>query len=191
MGLHPLPDPRSSNAAESWHCLQLYDSDAFLVTTVSHFIAKGLQAGEGLVVIATEAHREVLERQLREDGLEFDQARRSGQYVYLDANETLARFMVSGWPDLERFDEVIGETVAKVTAGYPRIRVFGEMVALLWAAGKQNAAICLERARERIGKDVWVPYPLCISHRCFQWPSPARAVPRGLLGALACAACRE
>ncbi len=67
MGSQPLPDPPSSNAAESWHCLQLYENDAFLVTTVSHFIAKGLQAGEGLVVIATEAHREVLERQLRED----------------------------------------------------------------------------------------------------------------------------
>ena len=151
MRSQPLPDPPPGNAPGSWHCLQLYESDAFLVKTVSHFIAKGLQAGEGLVVIATEAHREVLERQLIEDVVEFDQARRSGQYVHLDANETLARFMVAGWPDLERLDEVIGETLAKVTAaGYPRVRVFGEMVALLWAAGNQTAAMCLERALERI-----------------------------------------
>ena len=191
MGLHPLPDPPPSNAPRPWHCLQLYESDAFLAKTVSHFIAKGLQAGEGVVVIATEAHREVLERQLMKDGVEFDQARTSGQYVYLDANETLARFMVSGWPDLERYDEVIGEIVAKVTARYPRIRVFGEMVALLWAAGQTKRCHLSRRARERIGEDLWVPYPLCLSDRRFQWPIPAQAVPRGLLGALACAACGD
>jgi two-component system, LuxR family, sensor kinase FixL len=146
MRSQPLPEPPPGNALGSWHCLQLYENDAFLVKTVSHFIAKGLQAGEGLVVIATEAHREALERQLTEDVVEFDQARRCGQYVHLDANETLTRFMVAGSADLERLDEVIGETLAKVTAaGYPRVRVFGEMVSLLWAAGNQTAAMCLEQ----------------------------------------------
>ena len=101
MRSQPLPEPPPSNAPGSWHCLQLYENDAFLVKTVSHFIAKGLQAGEGLVVIATEAHREALERQLTEDVVEFDQARRCGQYVHLDANETLTRFMVAGSADLE------------------------------------------------------------------------------------------
>jgi PAS domain S-box-containing protein len=176
MGSHPLRDPPSSNAPESWHCLQLYESDAFLVKTVGHFIAKGLQAGEGLVVIATEAHREAFERQLREDGLEFDQARRSGQYVYLDANETLARFMVSGWPDLERFDEVIGETLAKVIAeGYLRVRVFGEMVALLWAAGKQTAAICLEEHGNALARTYG--FPILCAYPIGAFSGPAQREP--------------
>ena len=175
MGSHPLPDPPSSNAPGPWHCLQLYESDAFFVTTVSHFIAKGLQAGEGVVVIATDAHREVLERQLREDGLEFDQARRSGQYVYLDANETLARFMVNGWPDLERYDEVIGEIVAKVTARYPRIRVFGEMVALLWAAGKQNAAIYLDEHVNELAKTYG--FPILCAYPIGAFSGPAQREP--------------
>ena len=176
MRSHPLPDPPSSNAPESWHCLQLYENDAFLVKTVSHFIAKGLQAGEGLVVIATEAHREVLERQLMEDVVEFDQARRCGQYVYLDANETLARFMVNGWPDLARFDEVIGETLAKVTAaGYPRVRVFGEMAALLWAAGKQNAAICLEQRGNELAKTNG--FPILCAYPIGTFSGPAQREP--------------
>src|SRR5262245_59028179 len=95
-GSQPLPDPSSNNSAGFWHCVQLYESDAFLVKTVCHFIAQGLQAGEGVVVIATQADHEVFERQLSEEGLEPDQARRCGQCVYLDAYKTLALFMVNG-----------------------------------------------------------------------------------------------
>jgi two-component system, LuxR family, sensor kinase FixL len=144
-GSHFLPDPNSNNAAEFWHCLQLYENDASLANAVVHFIDQGLKAGEALIVIATKAHREVFEEQLRVQGLDVDQARKLGQYVPLDADETLARFLVNGWPDLGRFNEVLGGTLRRVTAaGYPRVRVFGEMVALLWAAGQQGAAICIE-----------------------------------------------
>ena len=117
-----------------------------------------------------------LREQLREDGLEFDQARRSGQYLYLDANETLARFMVNGWPDLARFDEVIGEALAKVTAeGYPRVRVFGEMVALLWAAGKQNAAICLEQHGNELAKTYG--FPILCAYPIGAFSGPAQREP--------------
>ncbi|HEU0006311.1 MAG TPA: PAS domain-containing protein, partial [Terriglobia bacterium] len=140
-----LPDPTSNNAAEFWHCLQLYENDVSLTNAVAHFIGQGLKAGEALVVIATEGHCRVFEDQLREHGLDVDQAHELGQYVPMDAGETLARFMVNGWPDVARFNEVLGGTIRKVTAaGYPRVRVFGEMVALLWAAGQQGAAIRIE-----------------------------------------------
>jgi PAS domain S-box-containing protein len=140
-----LPDPTSNNAAEFWHCLQLYESDACLANAVASFIGQGLNAGEALIVIATGAHREVFEEQLRKQGLDVDQVRKHEQYVPMDAGETLARFMVDGWPDLRLFNEVLGGTIRRVTeAGYPRVRVFGEMVALLWTAGQQDAAIRIE-----------------------------------------------
>jgi two-component system, LuxR family, sensor kinase FixL len=140
-----LPDPTSNNAAEFWHCLQLYENDAGFANAVAHFIGQGLNAGEGLIVIATAGHSEFFEEQLTEQGLDVDQARKRGQYVPMDAGETLAKFMVDGWPDLGRFNEVLGGTIQRVTAaGYPRVRVFGEMVALLWTAGQQGAAIRIE-----------------------------------------------
>jgi len=140
-----LPDPTSNNAAGFWHCVQLYERDAFLVNAVTHFIAQGLQAGEGAIVIGCEAHREGFEKELKERGLDVVQARKRGQYLPLDAAETLVRFMVGGWPDFGQLNEVIAGAIEKIkTAGYPRVRVFGEMVALLWAAGEQAAAIRLE-----------------------------------------------
>jgi PAS domain S-box-containing protein len=72
-----------------------------------------------------------------------------GRYLALDAAETLAKFMITGQPDQERFTSVIGEVVerARKAAGHERARVaaFGEMVALLWAEGKRDAAIRLEQ----------------------------------------------
>jgi hypothetical protein len=57
--------------------------------------------------------------------------------------------MISGQADRERFTSVIGEVVerARKAAGREgaRVAAFGEMVALLWAEGKGEAAIGLEQ----------------------------------------------
>src|SRR5688572_11020361 len=86
-----LPEPPSWSLARFWHCVQFYESDESLANSVSHFIHQGLNAGEGIVVIATEGHREIFERQLKETGVDVDQASERGQYVPLDAKETLPK----------------------------------------------------------------------------------------------------
>ena len=74
---------------------------------------------------------------------------RQGRYVALDAAETLSLFTLEGWPEPRRFADCLGEvlTHARVAAGNPHstVSVFGEMVALLWAEGKFEAAL---RARK-------------------------------------------
>jgi signal transduction histidine kinase len=68
--------------------------------------------------------------------------------VAVDAAETLAKFMLDGWPDAARFAEVAGgliERVRTVSGGEARrVAAFGEMVALLWIEGNADAAIRLE-----------------------------------------------
>jgi hypothetical protein len=108
-----LPDPPSWNPARFWHCVQFYESDESLANSVRHFIQKGLKAGEGAVVIATESHHEVFEKQLRETGVDVDQARERGQYVSFDAKETLPKLMVDGKLDPGRFNEVIGSRLRR------------------------------------------------------------------------------
>jgi PAS domain S-box-containing protein len=175
-GLQFLPDPTSNNAAEFWHCVQLYENDASLADAVSHFIGQGLKAGEALIVIATKGHCEVFEEQLRVQGLDVDQARKLGQYVALDAAETLTRFMVDGWPDLGRFNEVLGGTIRRVTAaGYPRVRVFGEMVALLWAAGQQEAAIRIEELGTDLARTHG--FPILCAYSIDSFSNPAQREP--------------
>ncbi len=131
------------------HVVQFYGEDEFLVDELSRFIGSALVAGDGAIVIATLTHRKRLEQKLKERGLDTTRAIKKGRYVILDAAETLSKFMQDGLPDVTRFSEVIGSTIARVSAAaegeQPHISAFGEMVALLWADGKVEAAIQLEQ----------------------------------------------
>ncbi|HJU54383.1 MAG TPA: ATP-binding protein [Pyrinomonadaceae bacterium] len=127
------------------HFVQFYEADEFLLNSLSGFIGAGLSAGEGCVVVAGKAHREGLDERLRASGLGLTDARAKGQYVSLDAAETLATFMVDGRPEPERFNEVVGRLVSQVArAGRGRARVFGDMVAHLCGEGRHAAAVSLE-----------------------------------------------
>jgi len=126
------------------HVVLVYEAEAHLIDTVRRFVGAGLTAGEAAIIIATPPHREQLEARLRAQGIDLATAYGQGQYVALDAAETLAQCMVDGWPDAQRFADVVGGLIARVGSQYPRVRAFGEMVALLWAAGHSDAALQLE-----------------------------------------------
>lgn len=129
---------------EHQHCVQFYESEEFLLSLLTDFIGTGLKMGDGCIVVATHAHREALDEQLALKGLDVEGARSSGQYVALDAVETLSMFTVGGKQDPVLFKEVIGNIINGARSGRPSVRVYGEMVALLWAEGKHGEAISLE-----------------------------------------------
>ncbi len=83
----------------SEHFVQFYETDTFLVNSVSAFIGVDLRAGDACIVLASKTHRESLEERLQEDGLEVAAARVRGQYVSIDAAATLAKFMIDGLPE--------------------------------------------------------------------------------------------
>jgi signal transduction histidine kinase/ActR/RegA family two-component response regulator len=126
------------------HFVQFYEADGFLLNSLSGFIGRAIHADDGAVVVATEAHRNGLDELLQANGLDVTTAKSRGQYVSLDAAETLSKFMVDGAPEPGRFNEFMGGVIASVTDGRTRISAFGEMVALLWAEGNHPAAIRLE-----------------------------------------------
>ena len=131
------------------HLVHFYEADTVLLDALSAYIGAGLRAGEAGIVIATPAHRAELEARLQAQGLDMEGARATGQYVALDAADTLARILVDGrlgdgQVDAMRFAAVVGGLIASAAEGRPRVRAFGEMVALLVAAGKPSAALALE-----------------------------------------------
>jgi PAS domain S-box-containing protein len=150
------------------HVVQFYEGDTFLVTEVTRFVGTALGAGDCAVVIATEAHREAIAKRLAANGLNTGVAIKQGRFISLDAAETLAKFMIAGEPDVERFTTVIGDVIerAKRATGRQEARVaaFGEMVALLWAEGKKEAAIRLEQIWNSLAKthafSLYCAYPI-------------------------------
>lgn len=147
-----LPFLEWGSKLRSGHFVQFYEDDAFLVKSVAAFISEGIQNGGGGIIIATKAHRVELQRHFQARGIDLEADLVSGQLVFLDAEEMLAKLMVDGSPDKNVFQSVIGNVVAKVGAGRDGLRAFGEMVALLWRDGKQSAAIQLERLWNDLSK---------------------------------------
>ena len=146
------------------HVVQFSEDDASLINAVSAFISAGLRAGDACIILATESHRESLEHRLQADGLDVASARAVGAYISLDAAATLAHFLVDGQPEPARFTEAIGPLIEQAAQGSRRVRIFGEMVALLWAQGNRTAAIRLEELWNELGQaqsfSLFCAYPM-------------------------------
>jgi len=126
------------------HLVQIYDNSAVFMDSLEGFVAGGLRAGDGVVVIAMPAHLYALEQLLSACGFDLDRARACDQYIDLEAEETLARFMRDGWPDEKLFTWLVADLLARAGKGGRRVRAFGEMVAVLWAKGQNGATVRLE-----------------------------------------------
>ncbi len=130
--------------SEFEHFVQFCETDAYLVQSVSKFISTGLMEGDATIIVATQAHREGIEESLQAEGLTLAAARARGKYMALDAATTLPQIMVGDAIDPVRFNKVIGALIKQAAKGSRNVRVFGELVALLWAEGNRAAAIQLE-----------------------------------------------
>ena len=134
--------------------MEFYAYDAQITGRVASFVAPAFDTGEAVIIIATKEHRAALEQELATRGLDVASARRTGTYLALDAAETLAKLLDDGMPSASRFATVIGGVIAEALArGATHVRAYGEMVALLWLAGRPDAAIALEHLWNELGRE--------------------------------------
>ena len=78
--------------------------------------------------------------------MDVDELRRSHDLLLLDAKETLASFMMDGQPDAGRFKDQMCQVIQRVCRDRDdcTVRIFGQMVDVLWQDGERDAAIRLE-----------------------------------------------
>jgi signal transduction histidine kinase/ActR/RegA family two-component response regulator len=153
-----------SAMSDSDHFVQFYEADTFLLNSISGFIGAGLSAGDAGIIVATKARRDGVEKYLQSYGLDTAAASARGQYVSMDAAETLSLFMMDGAPEPQRFADIVGGIITRAAEGRQRVRIFGEMVALLCEEGNYPAAIHLEKLwndlRERHAFSLFCAYPM-------------------------------
>jgi hypothetical protein len=118
------------------HIVQTWQDEGFLGETVAEYIGSGLRGGDAGLIVATPAHADLFKRNLR--------AARAGgpdsQLRFLDAEDTLGKFMQSGMPDWNSFHQVVGGLIAEIRLQYPAVRVYGEMVDVLASATRRSAS---------------------------------------------------
>ncbi len=134
------------------HVVHFYDDDSSLIGAVTGFLGARLAARGAAVVIATDEHSQALRRSLSEAGIDVAAAESRGRYVELDADETLALFADEEGLDPDRFADVIGAALDRVSLAGQPVAAFGEMVSILWGAGKPEQAVELERLWDRLAK---------------------------------------
>jgi hypothetical protein len=152
----------------------MYGSDTRpLARNVAQYLLQGAERGDALLILAGKDHCNEFLCELEALGADPHDLIRSGQLVTLDAEETLASFMVDGTPDDELFDSNVGNVVRELRkrSDSGDIRAYGEMVGVLWSAGSFSAAMVLEhmwnRLLESTAFDLFCAYPIDIFGRNF------------------------
>jgi hypothetical protein len=138
---------------EHQHAVQFYDSDErALNANVVRYLAEGYRNGSSLCVLATPPHCVAFIAALQALGIDAQRAIDDGQFVCLDAEETLRSFMMHGYPDALLFGETVGAVVSACMerAQGRGLRAYGEMVDLLWRAGKTAGAVRLEQLWDQL-----------------------------------------
>jgi hypothetical protein len=127
------------------HLVQIYENDDILLDSLEVFVESGIQSGDSVIIIATKAHLNMLNDRLKTSGHNLTALCTNDQYIPLDAETMLTKFMVRGWPDQDLFMKVVKELIEKARGtGERPVRAYGEMVAILWAQGHNGATVHLE-----------------------------------------------
>jgi anti-sigma regulatory factor (Ser/Thr protein kinase) len=137
--------------APGGHTVHFYGSEGELADTVCRYLREGLERGEAVIVVATGAHRRAFEARLAAEGTDVAAARRASAFLAIDAADTMRRFLTGERPDAAGFELVIGGLIRQTVAAGRPVRVYGEMVALLWDTGHVNAAVEVEELWNELG----------------------------------------
>jgi len=132
--------------ASLYHAVRFYQDDESLARIVAEFLIEGFAAGHPAIVIATAAQRDVLAHALAAQSMDAAALERGHDLLVLDAEAMLSTFMIDGHPEPGRFRAQMSEAIATVS-GWRRecpVRLFGQMVDVLWQRGQREAAIRLE-----------------------------------------------
>jgi hypothetical protein len=142
---------RGSRCRAPRPCRAVYRDEQELTERVNEYLLPAIQDGGVAIVVATPDHRQSFERYLADVGVEAAAAPARGAYLALDASQTMRGFMVADRPDPAGFWQAISPMLRQTARAGRPVRVFGEMVALLWDAGLIDAAIEVEAMWNELG----------------------------------------
>jgi len=150
------------------HVVQFYTDDAVLLDELAALFRGSLGEGQSVAAIMTSSHRSGLERRLLEQGVDVSKATQNGRLYLLNADQSLSEFMEPAGPNRERFllqfGNILRTLQSAAVAKHSEVVVFGEMVAVLWAQKKYEAAIRLE--------ELWNELAVtCSFHLCCAYPA--------------------
>ena len=196
-------DWKQSNIQTFWgeiaachHLVQVYENERVFIETLEGFAGSGFLTGESVVVVATPAHLSALNSRLKNQGFQLEALINKQQYIPVDAEQLLGKLLTKMKLDKKLLAEFTSGILRTASQRGRKLRIFGEMVALLWASGQSKEAIELEHLwcdfLEEHEVCVYCAYPesgfanddglplkeICSSHSTLigGWPKPSTEI---------------
>jgi hypothetical protein len=135
------------------HLVEIFYADEGLIDGVADFLAEGLADECVCIAIVTSAHRARIGAALASRGHDSEELIAAYRYIVTDAHATLESFRIDGQFDVAAFHRNLGSLIALASSGGRKVRIVGEMVALLAQAGDGEAVIQLEEMWNDLSRD--------------------------------------
>src|SRR5688572_12683206 len=81
------------------HLVQIYENDEVVLDSLQGFTESGLEIGDSVIIIATNDHINALNSRLEKNNFDLKKLQSTHQYMPLNADEVLSKFMRNNWPD--------------------------------------------------------------------------------------------
>jgi hypothetical protein len=154
------------------HTVQFHMNDHVFLDEVTRFVGSTLSSGEPIVIAATRETRDGIAHRLRAQGINLKEETERGQYIVMDASESLSQFMRAGQPDSKRLADVVDSLnrlrLSSKKGRESRLTIFGEMAVVLYRNGNITAAAEVERIWNELTKPLPLLTVCSYPIECFQ-----------------------
>jgi len=121
------------------HIVYPYTDENLGSQAVCLFASSGIRQGEGVILIMARSHCNPINRLLEAEGFNVSSLQKAGKLTSIVADDLLSCIMVDGVLDENLFKATIGAIINRARAStsnghQSKVRIFGEMVSLLWNA---------------------------------------------------------
>lgn len=145
------------------HVVQFYRDGHDGAEGAGDYLAAAARNGEAAIAIGTPQRLLAFEKRMAGAGIDVPGAVARGDYRTVDAAGTLREIVAGRRPDPAGFEQVIGGLIKEAAGTGRPVRVFGELVGLMWDAGWIAGAVELEELWIGLGRrypfGLWCGYP--------------------------------
>lgn len=132
--------------------VQVCQDDIFQAEAVTQYIQEGLSKDEAVVIYARPSLRKSVIRKLEQVGIEVGNYKQLGQIKFFDVEYILSCFYTEDIVNESSFQDLIGSSLQDLRPRFGKIRIFGEMVNVLWKNGEYEAAMKLEECWNNLSR---------------------------------------
>lgn len=159
----PHVNPASRRTADACHDVTFYADRDTLARGIVAYTLDGLDSDESVVLIVAQPTLDVILAAVAATGVALNEAQATGRLVWFDAHDTFTSLDGPGGVDWAVAETLVTQLLADAAVHGRPVRLFGEMVSLLWDQNRVDEAMHLEQMWHRLvpehHADVLCAYP--------------------------------